>query len=102
MGSITNKTFASLDALRDGAKAVGDNWMAANLSETITSTRKEASDALQNVLDEATGAMKNIRGELDTQIAALTDTRKELANGSFRDKHYQVGSVVLGLGFIAA
>ena len=36
--------------------------------------------------------------ELDTQIAALTDTRKELANGSFRDKHYQVGSVVLGLG----
>merc|ERR1712151_1047236 len=27
-----------------------------------------------------------------------TATRKELANGGFRDKHYQVGSVILGLG----
>ena len=35
---------------------------------------------------------------LATQIDALTATRKELAGGNFRDKHYQVGSVVLGLG----
>jgi len=35
---------------------------------------------------------------LESQIAELSATRKELANGSFRDKHYQVGSVVLGLG----
>ena len=36
--------------------------------------------------------------DLEAQIATLTATRKELADGSFRDKHYQVGSVVLGLG----
>ena len=36
--------------------------------------------------------------ELESQIDALTATRKELAGGSYRDVHYQVGSVVLGLG----
>jgi len=36
--------------------------------------------------------------DLEGQIAALTATRKELSEGSFRDKHYQIGSVVLGLG----
>ena len=36
--------------------------------------------------------------ELEAKVAELTAKRKELADGSFRDKHYQVGSVVLGLG----
>jgi hypothetical protein len=36
--------------------------------------------------------------ELETKIDALSATRKELAGGSFRETHYQVGSVVLGLG----
>jgi len=36
--------------------------------------------------------------ELQAQIDKLTAERKELANGAFRDKHHQVGSVVLGLG----
>lgn len=36
--------------------------------------------------------------ELKTEIDSLTATRKELAGEGFRDKHYQVGSVVLGLG----
>jgi len=36
--------------------------------------------------------------DLQTQIDELTATRKELAEGSFRDKHYQVGALVLGLG----
>jgi len=36
--------------------------------------------------------------ELDSQIDALTAARKELAGGSFRDKHYQAGALVLGLG----
>merc|ERR1712087_704876 len=31
-------------------------------------------------------------------IDELSATRKELAAGGFRDSHYQVGSVVLGLG----
>ena len=35
---------------------------------------------------------------LDTKIDELTETRKELAGSNFRDKHYQVGSVILGLG----
>jgi len=35
---------------------------------------------------------------LQTQIDELTATRKELANGDFRDKHYQAGALVLGLG----
>jgi len=37
-------------------------------------------------------------GELQSQIDELTATRKELAGGSFRDKHYQAGALVLGLG----
>jgi len=35
---------------------------------------------------------------LQSQIDELTAKRKELADGSFRDKHYQAGSLVLGLG----
>jgi len=35
---------------------------------------------------------------LESQITELTATRKELAGSNFREKHYQVGSVVLGLG----
>jgi len=35
---------------------------------------------------------------LEAKIAELTATRKDLAGSNFRDKHYQVGSVVLGLG----
>ena len=35
---------------------------------------------------------------LGSEISALTLTRKDLAESKFRDKHYQVGSVVLGLG----
>ncbi|KAL1511304.1 hypothetical protein AB1Y20_006109 [Prymnesium parvum] len=35
---------------------------------------------------------------LQAQIDELSSTRKELAEGSFRDKHFQVGSVILGLG----
>jgi len=36
--------------------------------------------------------------ELEAQVEALTATRKELAGGDFRDKHYQAGALVLGLG----
>jgi len=36
--------------------------------------------------------------DLKSKIDEMTSTRKELADGSFKDKHYQVGSVVLGLG----
>ena len=82
MGNITNKTFESLDALRDGAKAAGDNWMAAKLSETMTSTRKEASDALQTVLNESTGAMKSIQNELGTQISQVQSCKENFANVS--------------------
>jgi len=35
---------------------------------------------------------------LESKINELSATRKELADGSFRDKHYQVGAVILGLG----
>ena len=36
--------------------------------------------------------------ELAAKIDALSATRKELAGANLRDKHYQVGSVLLGLG----
>lgn len=36
--------------------------------------------------------------ELQSKVDTLTATRKELAEGSFRDKHYQAGALVLGLG----
>ena len=36
--------------------------------------------------------------DLQAKIDEMTSTRKELANNNFKDKHYQVGSVVLGLG----
>jgi len=36
--------------------------------------------------------------ELTTKIDELTATRKELAGDNLRDKHYQIGSVILGLG----
>lgn len=35
---------------------------------------------------------------LGSEIDALTATRKELASDDLRSKHYQVGSVILGLG----
>ena len=35
---------------------------------------------------------------LTSQIDELTTTRKELASSDLRAKHYQVGSVILGLG----
>lgn len=43
-------------------------------------------------------AMTRQVAELESQIVALSATRKDLAGESFRDKHFQVGSVVLGLG----
>ena len=36
--------------------------------------------------------------ELQTRVDALTATRKDLAGADWRAKHYQIGSVVLGLG----
>eukprot|EP00965_Chrysotila_dentata_P121989 4032448-Pleurochrysis_carterae.AAC.1 len=61
-------------------------------------------DALTGSLDE--GAPKPagaapLEAEVKSfqeQIDSLSATRKELAAGNLRDKHYQVGSVILGLG----
>lgn len=36
--------------------------------------------------------------ELQAKIDELSETRKDLAGSDFRAKHYQVGSVILGLG----
>ena len=36
--------------------------------------------------------------EHQAKVDALTATRKELAQGDFRDKHYQAGALVLGIG----
>lgn len=48
--------------------------------------------------DASDRALERQISELKTEIDSLTATRKELAGEGFRDKHYQVGSVVLGLG----
>lgn len=61
---------------------------------------KAGADALLAADETATlpPAQASEMAALQSQIDELTATRKELAEGSFRDKHYQVGSVVLGLG----
>ena len=53
-------------------------------------------DALEEGNTDA--ALARSVADLTSQIDGLSATRKELAGESFRDKHFQVGSVVLGLG----
>jgi len=47
---------------------------------------------------EAGAALNPQYTALQTEIDALSATRKELAASDLRTKHYQVGSVILGLG----
>ncbi|XP_019154209.1 PREDICTED: uncharacterized protein LOC109150691 [Ipomoea nil] len=39
---------------------------------------------------------------LDSKIQQLTEERKELVKGSFRDKHFNAGSILLGFGVFEA
>ncbi|KAK9145737.1 hypothetical protein Sjap_005640 [Stephania japonica] len=39
---------------------------------------------------------------VEAQIEKLTEERKELLKGSFRDRHYNAGSILLGFGVIEA
>ncbi|KAK9122244.1 hypothetical protein Syun_019861 [Stephania yunnanensis] len=39
---------------------------------------------------------------IEAQIEKLTEERKELLKGSFRDRHYNAGSILLGFGVIEA
>ena len=59
---------------------------------------KEALTAAQESESPPSAALVAQVSELEAKIAELTATRKDLASNDFRDKHYQVGSVVLGLG----
>mmetsp|Transcript_43061 Transcript_43061/g.71586 ORF Transcript_43061/g.71586 Transcript_43061/m.71586 type:complete len:286 (-) Transcript_43061:426-1283(-) len=43
-------------------------------------------------------ALESQVAALKAQIEELTATRKDLASSNLREKHYQVGSVILGLG----
>ena len=40
--------------------------------------------------------------KLDEEYAALTLRRKDLSTKNVRDKHYELGSLILGLGVFAA
>lgn len=72
------------------------------LGTTITELKAERSP-LQKQIDEAgesgpPAAVSAQVTELTTKINELTETRKALASDNLREKHYQVGSVILGLG----
>jgi hypothetical protein len=56
----------------------------------------EALEAKEGAIVPA--AHRERAAELAAKIDALSATRKELAGANLRDKHYQVGSVLLGLG----
>ena len=64
----------------------------------ITKLKAEQKKLAPAVVDGVAASPSAQYTALGTQIAELTATRKELADGSFRDKHYQAGALVLGLG----
>jgi Protein of unknown function (DUF4079) len=40
--------------------------------------------------------------KIDEEFAAITKRRKDLSTKNVRDKHYEMGSLILGLGVFAA
>jgi Protein of unknown function (DUF4079) len=40
--------------------------------------------------------------KIDEEFAAITKRRKHLSTKNVRDKHYELGSLILGLGVFAA
>lgn len=73
------------------------------LGTQITGLKAELKP-LQQRMDAASddtpppAALSKEAKELQTKIDELSATRKELAQDNLREKHYQVGSVILGLG----
>jgi hypothetical protein len=55
-------------------------------------------DALEKSNQSVPGLLTTQLGELTKKLDDITDARKGMAKANFRDKHYQVGSVILGLG----
>jgi len=54
--------------------------------------------AAEGTAPPGTSALRAELAGLQEQIESLSASRKELASAGLRDKHYQVGSVILGLG----
>uniref|UniRef100_A0A7S3ADX2 DUF4079 domain-containing protein n=1 Tax=Haptolina ericina TaxID=156174 RepID=A0A7S3ADX2_9EUKA len=67
------------------------------LKEDVKQPKAQIEAASSADMPPPTSAVQTV-ADLQSQIDELTAERKVLANGGFRDKHYQVGSVVLGLG----
>ncbi|KAL3923661.1 MAG: hypothetical protein SGPRY_004151, partial [Prymnesium sp.] len=107
-GRIASMAHPAVMALMYAASAYatfsGLQWRRLREIGTQISTLKNDQKPLKAKIDAATeeqpadAAVLRRVNELQKEIDALTATRKEIADGSFREKHYQVGSVILGLG----
>ena len=67
------------------------------LKAELKAPKAEVDAAVEKGETPSASAVSRVQA-LEAEIAELSASRKELADGSFRDKHYQVGSLVLGLG----
>ena len=66
----------------------------------LKSELKPLSEKLESLraAESPVGTLKSEVSALQAQIDELSQTRKGLAGDNLREKHYQVGSVILGLG----
>ncbi len=90
MGDEIGALKKKLPILKDGATSVKEALAAAT-------TNMEGGSEDASYVNALRGAL-----ETETQIAELTKERKELANASPRDKHFNQGSLILFLGIAFA
>ncbi|KAK9093848.1 hypothetical protein Scep_025317 [Stephania cephalantha] len=67
------------------------------IQEEINELKKQLKASSSSSTDESSSD-----SPIEAQIEKLTEERKELLKGSFRDRHYNAGSILLGFGVIEA
>lgn len=108
-GRIVSLAHPAIMALMYGASAyaafTGLQWRRLReIGNEITDLKAElkgpqaAVAAAEEKEETPSAAQLTAVRELTAKIDELTATRKDLADSKFRDAHYQVGSVILGLG----